>query len=81
MKKRLIAGVGALSLAVLGFTAPSSLAATNDDSKCADAAVVCIGVVTDIGHVDDKSFNQAAWEGAQAGAKADRKSTRLNSSH
>ena len=69
MKKRLIAGVGALSLAVLGFAMPSSVAAA-DDSKCADAAVLCIGVVTDIGHVDDKSFNQAAWEGAQAGAKA-----------
>jgi basic membrane protein A len=69
MKKRLIAGVGALSLAVLGFAMPTSFAAA-DDSKCADAAVLCIGVVTDIGHVDDKSFNQAAWEGAQAGAKA-----------
>ena len=29
-----------------------------------------IGLVTDVGEVDDKSFNQSAWEGAQAGARA-----------
>ena len=29
-----------------------------------------IGVVTDVGKIDDKSFNQSAWEGAQCGAKA-----------
>ena len=29
----------------------------------------CIGLVTDVGLVDDKSFNQAAWEGAQTGAE------------
>ncbi|MDG2212182.1 MAG: BMP family ABC transporter substrate-binding protein [Acidimicrobiales bacterium] len=29
----------------------------------------CIGLVTDVGLVDDKSFNQAAWEGAQHGAE------------
>ena len=25
---------------------------------------VCVGVVTDVGKVDDKSFNQSAWEGS-----------------
>ncbi len=29
-----------------------------------------VGLVTDVGEVDDKSFNQSAWEGAQAGAAA-----------
>ena len=29
-----------------------------------------IGVITDIGKVDDRSFNQFAWEGAQQGAAA-----------
>ena len=29
-----------------------------------------IGLVTDVGKVDDKSFNQSAWEGAQAAAEA-----------
>ena len=31
---------------------------------------VSIGLVTDVGTVDDKSFNQSAWEGAQAAAEA-----------
>ena len=31
---------------------------------------VSIGLVTDVGKVDDKSFNQSAWEGAQAAAEA-----------
>ena len=70
MKKSFIAGIAAVSLAALGFVAAPANAATNDDSKCGTAGLICIGVVTDIGHVDDKSFNQAAWEGAQAGAKA-----------
>lgn len=30
---------------------------------------VAIGLVTDTGKVDDKSFNQSAWEGAQAAAE------------
>lgn len=29
-----------------------------------------IGLITDVGEIDDRSFNQSAWEGAQAGAEA-----------
>jgi basic membrane protein A len=41
-----------------------------------DGADISIGVVTDVGKVDDKSFNQSTWEGAQSvadelGASAD----------
>ncbi len=43
--------------------------APTDDSKCADDTVFCIGLVTDTGKVDDKSFNQSAHEGAKAAAK------------
>ena len=35
-----------------------------------DDPVLSIGVVTDVGTVDDRSFNQFAWEGAQQGAAA-----------
>lgn len=54
-----------------GSTASGSAAAgaPTDDSKCADAAVFCIGLVTDTGKVDDKSFNQSAHEGAMAAAE------------
>ncbi len=79
--KRLLAlaPVAALALAGCGgstgttapaATAGSTGAAALDDSDCANEANFCIGLVTDIGKVDDKSFNQSAWEGAQAGAKA-----------
>lgn len=41
---------------------PMEEAATGD---CASADVFCIGLVTDVGEVDDKSFNQSAWEGVK----------------
>lgn len=48
-------------------------AAADDDAAsddCTSEDVLCIGLVTDVGEVDDKSFNQSAWEGAQeAGTK------------
>ncbi len=30
---------------------------------CASPDVLCVGLVTDVGEIDDKSFNQSAWEG------------------
>ena len=42
---------------------------------CEDEGVLCVGLVTDVGKIDDKSFNQSAWEGVQqlgdAGAHID----------
>lgn len=49
-----------------GSTATTAAA----DVDCTKADSFCIGLVTDTGKVDDKSFNQAAWDGAQAGATA-----------
>lgn len=38
------------------------------EPDCARPEVFCIGLVTDLGHVNDQSFNQLAWEGVkQAG--------------
>lgn len=31
---------------------------------CKAEGTFCVGVVTDVGEIDDKSFNQSAWEGA-----------------
>lgn len=39
-------------------------------SDCASEETFCIGLVTDVGKVDDKSFNQSAWEGATAAAES-----------
>ena len=52
--------------AATGFSAAGAPA---DDSNCADEAVYCVGLVTDTGKVDDKSFNQSAHEGAMAAAE------------
>ncbi|MEJ2748493.1 MAG: BMP family ABC transporter substrate-binding protein [Anaerolineae bacterium] len=43
---------------------------------CTSPDVLCVGLVTDVGEVDDKSFNQSAWEGVkmaetELGAKVD----------
>jgi basic membrane protein A len=55
--------------------ASSSTAAASTSSSAAASTTAAsggsylIGLVTDVGKVDDKSFNQSAWEGAQAAAK------------
>ena len=35
------------------------------EADCPKPEVLCFGLVTDVGEVDDKSFNQSAWEGVQ----------------
>ncbi len=40
------------------------------EEPVAAPAGACIGLVTDVGQVDDKSFNQSAWEGVQAAGEA-----------
>jgi basic membrane protein A len=37
--------------------------------ECASEDVFCVGLVTDIGKISDKSFNQSAWEGVQQAEK------------
>ncbi len=38
-------------------------------SDCRKKEILCVGLVTDVGTVDDKSFNQSAWEGVQQSAE------------
>ena len=40
-------------------------ACTPTAADCTSEDVFCVGLVTDVGKVDDKSFNQSAWEGVQ----------------
>ncbi|MGD8585678.1 MAG: BMP family ABC transporter substrate-binding protein [Chloroflexota bacterium] len=61
--KRLLLLLGALLILSLILAACSS-----GGGDCADADVFCVGLVTDVGEVDDKSFNQSAWEGVQQAA-------------
>ncbi len=60
----------ALLLAACGGAAEPAAESAAESADCASADVFCVGLVTDVGEVDDKSFNQAAWEGVkQAGAE------------
>jgi basic membrane protein A len=65
--KRISAITAALALATVGFIVPANAATTEAD--CGKTGEFCVGLVTDLGKIDDKSFNQAAWEGAVSGAK------------
>jgi basic membrane protein A len=48
-------------------TAAPATAAPATTAAAAEAADGgCVGLVTDVGQVDDKSFNQSAWDGVQA---------------
>lgn len=53
----------ALTLAATGALAGAAVVAQ-------DGADLKIGLVTDVGTIDDRNFNQYSWEGAQAGAEA-----------
>jgi basic membrane protein A len=35
------------------------------EADCGKEEVLCVGLVTDVGEIDDKSFNQSAWEGVK----------------
>ncbi|MEZ5409944.1 MAG: BMP family ABC transporter substrate-binding protein [Acidimicrobiales bacterium] len=43
----------------------TSEAGGTTDADCTAEETICIGLVTDVGKIDDKSFNQSAWEGVQ----------------
>jgi basic membrane protein A len=44
---------------------PEEEAEETTEGDCASEDVFCVGLVTDVGEIDDKSFNQSAWEGVQ----------------
>ncbi len=70
---RMLSGLAALALvaaACVPATTPAPAAEPTAAPTEAVAEGMKIGLVTDVGEVDDKSFNQSAWEGAQAGAAA-----------
>ncbi len=48
-----------------GEVAPTEEASTGGADDCASESVLCVGLVTDVGLIDDKSFNQSAWEGVK----------------
>lgn len=65
MKKLLV--LLSILLVVLGLTACTSTPATEEETE--EPIGYEIALVTDIGTIDDKSFNQGAWEGVVAYAE------------
>ncbi len=62
--------IASMVLAACGGQTASEVTAAD----CPKEEVVCVGLVTDVGKVNDKSFNQSAWEGvllAQENGAAD----------
>lgn len=53
--------IATLFLAACGTSTSGEVTAAD----CGKEGVFCVGLVTDVGKVDDKSFNQTAWEGVQ----------------
>ena len=67
LNKRII-GIGLVAVAVVGLAA---CARGRRGGSAADSKVRA-AIVTDSAGVDDKSFNQSAWEGLQAWGKANK---------
>jgi basic membrane protein A len=61
MKQLQILFAAFLILSVLPSCRPKALDCTSEET-------FCVGLVTDIGKVNDKSFNQSAWKGIQQAA-------------
>lgn len=65
MNKKIV-GIGLASVAVLTLAACGNRGGSKSGG---DDAKLKVAMVTDTGGVDDKSFNQSAWEGLQAWGK------------
>jgi basic membrane protein A and related proteins len=67
MKTKVFAIFSVVMVLSMVFTACAPAAATAPD--CSKADVFCVGLVTDVGKIDDKSFNQSAYEGLKQAEK------------
>jgi basic membrane protein A len=54
-----------LTLIVVALVVPLAACQASGEPNCKRDDVFCVGLVTDVGKVDDKSFNQSSWEGVQ----------------
>ena len=77
----LLAAMMVLGLAACGSTTPATTTGANTPAPSDDAAgttgaapaageITKIALVTDVGTIDDESFNQACWQGVEAWATA-----------
>ena len=67
MSKKLYTIFAALMIVAMLLSACAPKAEEKPD--CSKAETFCVGLVTDVGKIDDKSFNQSTWEGVQLAEK------------
>ena len=70
MNKKQWLGLGLVAVAAIGLAACGNRASKKDSANSDAKTDLKAAIVTDTGGVDDKSFNQSAWEGLQAWGKA-----------
>ena len=68
----LVALMLVVSLVLSACVAPVAPAETGggESQDAAGSSVLKVGLVTDVGRVNDRSFNQSAWEGVKQAAEA-----------
>ncbi len=66
MSKKLYPLFASLIIAAMLLSACASQGGAGD---CSSPDVFCVGLVTDVGKVDDKSFNQSTWEAVKQAEK------------
>ena len=62
-------GSGEEAAADAGEEAAEEPAEEEASDDCSSPDLFCVGLVTDVGEIDDKSFNQSAWEGVERAAE------------
>ncbi|MGB9522007.1 MAG: BMP family ABC transporter substrate-binding protein, partial [Anaerolineales bacterium] len=65
--KKLSTLIAILMIASMLLSACAPAAEKKED--CSSPDVFCVGLVTDVGKIDDKSFNQSTWEGVKQAEK------------
>jgi basic membrane protein A len=70
MKKAKLFGLGAIALSAGLFLAACGNGGSSDSGDSNSKGTATAALITDTGGVDDRSFNQSAWEGLQEWGKA-----------
>ena len=65
MNKKQWLGLGLVTVAAIGLAACGNRASKKDSANSESKTDLKAAIITDTGGVDDKSFNQSAWEGLQ----------------
>ena len=69
MNKKQWLGLGLVTVAAIGLAACGNRASKKNSANSESKTDLKAAIITDTGGVDDKSFNQSAWEGLQAWGK------------